>query len=141
MKGYLLLSRMYDIVVGIDQSEERARRQAETVAGLPGAEDVHAILVHVFTDNPEGATVGQIAAVRTAQEQLEQAGIETTLAGESGDPVERLLDVADDRDTDAIVVGGRKRSPTGKVLFGSTTQAVLLETDLPVLIAGNKDVA
>lgn len=127
---------MYDIIVGVDRNEERALRQAKTIAELPGTDEVHAILVHVFTDNPEGATVSQLTAVRTAKEHLEAAGIEVTLVGESGDPVDRLLSVAADRDVDAISVGGRKRSPTGKVLFGSTTQALLLDADRPVIVAG-----
>ena len=130
---------MYDIVVGIDTDEARARRQADSIASLPGSEDVHATLVHVFTDNPEGATVGQVGAVRTARERLEDAGIEVTLVGDSGDPTERLLAIADQRNADALCVAGRRRLPTGKVLFGSVTQAILLESSRPVLVAGTDD--
>jgi nucleotide-binding universal stress UspA family protein len=31
-------------------------------------------------------------------------------------------------------MGGRRRSAVGKVLFGSTTQAVLLDTAIPVTV-------
>ncbi|MGQ3413678.1 universal stress protein [Natrinema sp. LN54] len=39
-----------------------------------------------------------------------------------GVPVPSILDVAFEIDAEYIVSGGRKRSSTGKALFGSTTQ-------------------
>jgi len=39
---------------------------------------------------------------------------------------------------DLLVMGGRKRSRAGKMLFGSTTQSVLFGTDYPVAIVGGE---
>ena len=125
---------MYTVVVGIDDNEERAIAQAEALADMPGSEEMRAILLHDFTTNPEGASVGQVSSVRRARERLEAAGIEIELEESSGEPAEAILREAEDEDADMICVAGRKRTPTGKVLFGSVTQAVILDTDRPVLV-------
>jgi nucleotide-binding universal stress UspA family protein len=126
---------MYEIVIAIDTDDDRAISQAETVAAMPGVpEDVHATLFHDFTDNPQGGSVSQVGAVRRAREVLEDAGIEVTLQESSGDPGRAIVDLADERDADLICLGGRKRSPAGKALFGSVVQDVFLETDRPVLL-------
>lgn len=126
---------MYEIVLGIDNNEERALAQAETVADLPGTgEEVHATLFHDFTENPTGASVHQVAAVRRAKERLEEAGISVTLDESSGDPATEILDLADEQDADVICLAGRKRTPTGKAIFGSVTQEVILSTDRAVLV-------
>ncbi|QKG93622.1 universal stress protein [Halorubrum salinarum] len=126
---------MYDVLVAIGLDEEqRARAQAEAVVGLPGDPDeVTAHLCHVFQDNPEGASVHQLGTVRRAREILEDAGINCVHYEASGDPSEELLAAADDVDADLICVSGRKRSPAGKAVFGSTTQALVLNADRPVL--------
>jgi nucleotide-binding universal stress UspA family protein len=126
---------MYEIILGADNSEARARAAAKAVVDMPvDTADVHVTILHDFTENPEGASVTDVAAVRRAREVLEDAGFEVTLEESSGDPAEELVDLADDQDANMIVVGGRKRTPTGKVLFGSVTQGVILSTERPVLV-------
>ena len=53
--------------------------------------------------------------------------------GRVGEPTEEVMAVARERDARYVVVGGRRRSPVGKALFGSTTQELLLESDRPVV--------
>jgi nucleotide-binding universal stress UspA family protein len=50
-----------------------------------------------------------------------------------GQPAAELLEYADEVDTRYLVIGGQKRSPVGKALFGSTTQKVLLGAERPVV--------
>lgn len=53
--------------------------------------------------------------------------------GRVGDPTEAILEAAAELDARYVVVGGRKRSPTGKALFGSVTQSVLLNAAVPTV--------
>ncbi|MDZ5809749.1 universal stress protein [Halorubrum sp. AD140] len=126
---------MYDVLIGIDnEADRRAVAQAAAVADLPNAADeTTAHLCHVFRDNPEGASVHQLSAVRRARETLEEAGVTCVHYEASGDPADELLAAADDVDANAICVSGRKRRPTGKAVFGSVTQDVVLGSDRPVL--------
>ena len=132
---------MYDVLLAIGLDDEaRAVAQAEAVADLPRAPDeVTAHLCHVFRDNPEGASVHQLGTVRRAREVLEAAGVTCVHYEASGDPGEELLAAADDADADLVCVSGRKRSPAGKAVFGSTTQTLVLNADRPVLAVPGPD--
>ncbi|EMA35393.1 universal stress protein [Halobiforma nitratireducens] len=137
---------MYRVLLPVDTSEDRALAQAEYVASLPNAADeIEAYLLFVFDEGtgevPEefdGAkSVDRIGSIRTARDRLEEAGVETVLFEDSGDAASDILNLADSNDVDEIVLGGRKRSPVGKALFGSVTQSVVLNTDRPVVVTGS----
>jgi nucleotide-binding universal stress UspA family protein len=138
---------MYRVLVPVDDDVDRALAQAEYVGNLPSAEeDVEAILLFVFhgdrAELPEELkqfdSAGRIQSVRRAREHLEDAGVEVTVREDSGDTTQDILDEAEDNDVEAIVLGGRKRSPAGKAIFGSVTQSVILNTERPVVVTGEK---
>jgi nucleotide-binding universal stress UspA family protein len=127
---------MRDVLLPIDTDNDRALAQADTVRDLFDADSTVAHLFHDFTDNPEGASVSQVGAVKHAADALENAGFEVSYHETSGDPAESIIDTGEELDVDAIVVAGRKRSPAGKALFGSVSQSVILGSDRPVIVCG-----
>ncbi len=128
---------MFRILVGIDTDERRASSQASTIASLPAAdEEITAVLCHVFQDNPEGASVQQLESVRQAAESFDERGIDYEYYETSGEPASELIRTAEEQDFDMICLSGRQQTPTGKVIFGSVTQAVILGTDVPVVTVG-----
>lgn len=131
---------MYTVLIGIDDDEDRALAQAEAVLDLPEAGDrISVHLCHVFQDNPEGASVNQLSAIRRASERLEESGVTCQQYEASGDPSEELLAAADSVDADLICLSGRKRTPAGKAVFGSVTQKVILSGEYPVLTVPLQD--
>lgn len=132
---------MYEYLIAVDGDESRARAQAKTVADQPeNAEDIHATILHVFSDGEGVGSVEQIAAVTLARDILDDAGIEVTLDETSGDPTTAILETAEHVDAKRICVAGRKRTPTGKVLFGSISQGVILSTTRPVLVCSADEI-
>lgn len=125
---------MSDIVLAVDNDETRARRQAEHLASLEWDRSALTVrVIHVFGENREGANITQFAPAREAVEVLEEAGIEYVLDETSGDPAERITQYVERHAADAVSVAGRKRSPAGKAFFGSVSQAVMLDSDVPVI--------
>lgn len=131
---------MVRYLIALDDRPPAAQAQTDAVADVvSAAEHVEAYILHVFGDNPEGASVTQVEAVRTGRDRLEDVGVEVELVESSGNPADEILKHAQEYDADQICVGGRKRTPTGKALFGSVTQEVILGTDLPVLVCGSSE--
>lgn len=56
-----------------------------------------------------------------------------TPRGRVGDPATEIVEEAKRIDARYLVVGGRKRTPTGKAIFGSVAQSVILNSELPVM--------
>lgn len=55
-------------------------------------------------------------------------------AGAVGDTSTQVIRVAEEHDCDHIFIAGRKRSPTGKAVFGDAAQRVILNSDVPVTV-------
>jgi nucleotide-binding universal stress UspA family protein len=131
---------MVRLLVALDDDLSQARAQINAVESMvKTADGAEAYLLHVFDDNPEGASVHQVEAVRETKDRLEAAGVTVELLESSGDPAGEILRYAEEYDVDQICVGGRKRTPAGKALFGSVTQDVILGTHCPVLVCGSED--
>lgn len=125
---------MTDIVLAVDESEARARAQAERLVELGwDSERVTVTVVHSFTDNVEGASISQFGPAREASDILEAAEFEVRLGETSGDPADRIVEYAEDVGADLVCVAGRQRTPAGKAVFGSVSQSVMLEAPMPVL--------
>lgn len=50
------------------------------------------------------------------------------------DVASKVLDLAGQVEASVLVIGARRRSPTGKFLLGSVTQTLILEAEVPVLV-------
>ncbi|WP_256295953.1 universal stress protein [Haloarchaeobius salinus] len=132
----------------------RAEALAETAAEAAGLLQTTVRILHVFTesrfervretlssetDTPlspdEAAThVEPVRAVaRALCTPLRQYGTTMDVTGRVGDDVSReIVAAAEALDAKRVFVGGRKRSPVGKVRNGSTAQQVLLDAPCPV---------
>lgn len=113
------------VVIHATTSEEyTARRQAmSSMAGSAGE--------YTTADASEGAAR---FASDVADDVFAAFDVEYETAGYVGDKGATVLRAAAEHDCDHVFLPGRKRSPTGKALFGDDTQQVLLEFDGPVTV-------
>lgn len=129
--------------------EDRAERLADAVADVAAPTGAPVVLLHVFTreefddvvatldfEDAGAAEADDVArrrsVVRDVSAVLDDRGIDVTIRGGVGSHGESIVETAEDVGADLVYVGGRKRSPTGKAVFGSTAQAVLLNSPAPV---------
>lgn len=135
---------MYTVLVPLDDTMDRARRQARYVSSLPCAnEEVRALLGHALTSEEKGVPdamrrVSRVETVRRAGEILEEAGVAYETRELASPPAEGIFDVTENEDVDEIVMGGRRRSPAEKAILGSVTQTVVLNADVPVVVTGGE---
>jgi nucleotide-binding universal stress UspA family protein len=142
---------MYDrILLATDgtTASANAERHAVDLAATHGAA-LHALYVvdeSVYTaysgdeyvDEAEGPEHGleergreALGAVRTA---AAEAGVDVVEAMRHGDPVDAIVDYADEEDADLLVLGTRRRSAEYRALLGSVTDRVLRLTPRPALV-------
>lgn len=129
---------MYHVLLGVDEADH-ADSIVDAVAELPGRDELRVTVFYGFTGDPAGTSATQVPAVRSVTDRLDEVGLDYEVRDGGGDPAEAILSTARERDVDLIVLGGRKRSPAGKALFGSRTQTVVLNADRPVLIADDAE--
>ncbi|MFC7157547.1 universal stress protein [Halomarina halobia] len=71
-------------------------------------------------------------SIRTPAGLLEKHGIDYAVRGIIGNPAREIVHLAEEIDVDRVLLGGAKRSPAGKAVFGDHAQQVLLNAPCPV---------
>lgn len=138
------------VLLAVGQGDtDRTDLLAETVVDIAGPADAAVTLTHVFTAeefetvsdqleyDPDSAidpdeVASRHATTRALGDELSAAGVTHAVRGSVGPHGQSIVEIARDVGADLIVVGGRKRSPTGKAVFGSTAQEVMLNAPCPV---------
>ncbi|WP_458210792.1 universal stress protein [Haladaptatus sp. NG-SE-30] len=127
-----------------------ARDVAEVVTNVED-KDTDAVVLHVFDDDEVASTrsnlddddvlsVDELASrkngVGAAVDLLDDEGFDARPRGvrEDDRTADAILDAAESVDADRVYLYGRKRSPAGKAVFGSTVQRVVLDASVPVTI-------
>lgn len=86
-------------------------------------------------DTGESVPIDKVRSMarEIAKEAASDVAPDAELVGIVGNPAEDILEYAEDTDASYVVIGGRKRSPVGKALFGSVTQSILLNASQPTV--------
>ncbi|MFB6143073.1 MAG: universal stress protein [Halorientalis sp.] len=149
---------MQRALVVLDESEEHRallREAGELAAGV-GAELV--LLTTLTPDEyaEDAAKIDQIAQVEhtgydddtvvdavrrfareLAEEEISDLDVEYSVVGEVVDEDEHadaILETAENEGCDHVFITGRRRSPTGKAIFGDAAQRVILNFDGSVTV-------
>jgi nucleotide-binding universal stress UspA family protein len=147
------MSSVTVLVAVAGDDESRVEKYVETIETLGGENELAVNILHVYSeddterieemydiDSREKHQLGNAAkhntAVHTLIEELHERDIDFTTYGAIGDAGTEVVEMARELDVDFVLIGGRKRSPTGKALFGSTAQDILLNASMPVISCG-----
>jgi nucleotide-binding universal stress UspA family protein len=135
---------MKNIVLGYDDTEA-SKHALERAAELVKAFDAKLTVTSVVplavgsirssgpVDPDDGPAVHAEQA-RNAREYLEGQGIQAEYQGAVGDPADAIVQLAQERGADLIVVGTRELSAIGRLLGQSVSESVTHKAHCDVLI-------
>lgn len=75
------------------------------------------------------------SAVEVARQAADDAGVDCQTIVDEGPPPERLLERIESVGADLVVVGATGRSDFKRLLLGSTTEHLLADASIPVVVA------
>ena len=126
---------------GTEQSERALARAAEVAKAFGAAVHItsvapmrgsaHGMGPYDPTDPPSE----HVQQLEGARARMAEDGVTATLVPAHGDPVEAILEIADEIDADLIVLGSHERSLIERALGMSVSGAVTRKAHRDVLIA------
>ena len=138
---------MFSVLLPIDDDEARTRTAVETLKSFPGSPEDMEVTVLNVCEKTQQPWIAEIESWKEADEEdlvpdtldmavelLEDAGYDVERKWEVGDAAEEIVNTAKYMDVDHIIISGRKKSPTKKVVFGSVAQDVLINAERPVTL-------
>jgi nucleotide-binding universal stress UspA family protein len=136
------------IVAAVDSSE-RASKVVDQANELAKKFDENIHIIHVMnrseviehrkSDVNGAEAVGEdgmrSTARKVALEMLDEhpTTVETEVTGLIGNPADEIVKFADKQDAKYVIVSPKRQSKTGKILFGSVAQSILLNASCPVI--------
>lgn len=126
------------ILVAVDKKSDRAERTLKFAAEEAKLRDMPVYVVHSLPGGSKTSDEDIFEAEKTlswAVSILRKEGAEgeKRLLIRGNEPAQDIVDFADEIDAKLIVIGVRKRSPTGKLLFGSVARDIILHANKPVV--------
>lgn len=149
------MDKAFVVVDGSDAETELVREAGELAAGVGASLVVCSVIDQDDLDEydetieaierSERTSYGVEARENVASQRardvsndvLDDVDVEYETAGlvaEDGDRANKIVDLATELDCDHVFIVGRRRSPTGKAVFGDTAQRVILNFDGAVTV-------
>jgi nucleotide-binding universal stress UspA family protein len=118
------------IVLGVDGSENGARAMAAAFAIAKAAKTLRVTLVHGAVRVEEGKQI-----LADAEQSAKDAGVRTeSVLREGQHPGDALVDVADEKDANLVVVGSRGLTRAKRLIMGGVSNRVAHQAPCDVLI-------
>ena len=102
------------------------------VVGTAYEDETHASVGKDLNISSPNELAERDSDVEAVVSRLKEAGIKTEIRGSIGAGGQPYVQMAEQFETDMIVLQGMTRSPTGKAVFGSVPQEILLNAPCPV---------
>jgi nucleotide-binding universal stress UspA family protein len=149
-----------DQLLAVVEPTESARTLVRQAGEVAKATNAHLLLIHVtdalkysshresmnssdsnlthYTRDEAEEKAAQLAD-EIGSEVLSDTAVEYNTAGYLGHKAKKVLEIANRRSCDRIFITGHNRSPTGKAIFGDTTQKIILDFDGSVTVNTDQD--
>jgi len=124
---------------GTDEAKEAVKMAIVQAKAFNGSIDIIYSIIERTAEDSEYIKNSKIE-LENLKQQVKDAGIdcETHLLVRDLMPGEDLVSFSKENNIDEIIIGVRKRSQLGKVIFGSYPQYVIMNANCPVLCVKTK---